>query len=198
MSDEEERALEEQYRKASMAPSAPAPADCPGCRGIEELGQPPQRPREMCGYGVAESIYFRQPSEAPLHHEDRFFHSIENQQPEQVYGPRKFRVYREWRPLNCGWLSQPSLIVLSNKETSQWRYIPTEEESKRVMSRVFEVAWKSAVEAGRGSEECYLVHPKCSTRFTPRQADGLMIRCPTAPDEGALAYLLAFPGETNG
>ena len=127
---------------------------------------------------VVETVYYQRGAEPGLIAEARFSRMVVTD--EQPYC-RRFCADEEWRPLDLGWLADPGLLVLENRE-GRFQANPSAEERAEVESRVLELAV--------GGVPFLAVRPGETARFEPVAAAGLQVRCRRGR---AQAYLVVLP-----
>ena len=99
---------------------------------------------------------------------------------EQAY-TRKLKVTQEWQPIDIGWLTSLSLLLITNEE-GKYTTQPSEEEKLAISQRVLEVGIK--VEGGYplsvtypGPTPIFLIGPGDSFSASPCNCKSLYLRC---------------------
>lgn len=99
---------------------------------------------------------------------------------EQAY-TRKLKVTQEWQPIDTGWLTSLSLLLITNEEGKHTTQ-PTEEEKLAISQRVLEVGIN--VEDGYplsvacpGPTPVFLIGPGDSFSASPYDCSSLYLRC---------------------
>jgi len=99
---------------------------------------------------------------------------------EQLY-ERRLVATEEWKPIDCGWIDQSSLIVIKNIEGKFLQKNPTEEERKEAEAKVLEVSFADTL-----SSDVWLIRPGEAFSGSPSNVKRLCIRC----RKGAAKYIL--------
>lgn len=118
---------------------------------------------------VIDVLYYQPPDNAnPSQHESRFVRPLLSD--EQVY-QRKFKVGSDkWQLIDTGWVTTPSMVIISNDEGRNLQAIPDELESKAIKSRI--------VKLGFGvSSGVMIIPPGESIRFCPSDSKEVVLRC---------------------
>lgn len=116
---------------------------------------------------IVEQVSFISPEDPPKSDENRW--SIPISSDEQPYG-RKTRATPEWKPLDCGWVKECSVLIIYNLEGKNRQKIPTEEEKAETASKVLELALDGTHIAS------IAIPPGSSIRITPIDCTAISIR----------------------
>lgn len=117
---------------------------------------------------VIEKVYHQLPGEQPTATEHQFVRQLRSD--EQPFS-RKFKVPREWKPLDLGWIECAGMLTIRNEEGRHPVVIPTHEQRADIDLRVIEVAFDE------GAEPALVVLPGESCRFHPARLRDVRVRC---------------------
>lgn len=95
--------------------------------------------------------------------------SRELETDDQVY-KRNLTATKEWRPLDCGWLDDCSMLVIVNNE-GKFTVNPTDEEQEEASEKVLEVCYDYT------TSYYWLIPVGESMQAYPSDASKLFIRC---------------------
>jgi hypothetical protein len=122
-------------------------------------------------------VIYHQPVDLPpttmLGDAVRFSRELESD--EQPY-ERRMLATENWKPLDCGWISEVGMLLLRNDE-GFFSVRPTPEQRAEVALRVIELAFSSTFVTPGSDGERILVPPGESCRFFPKDAKSLRVRC---------------------
>lgn len=90
---------------------------------------------------VVENIVHQGPHQEPLPIESRYLRWLET--TEQPY-IRRLSITEQWVQLDCGWLTEASVLVIHNDE-GKLAHVPSPEEAQTLRSRVIELAVEEEV-----------------------------------------------------
>ena len=116
---------------------------------------------------VVEQVYHQILNEQPHLVESRFSRGL--QSDEQAY-ERRLKVDEGGMPLDCGWLTEASQLLIINEEGRNLQVIPTDEERKELAKKVLEIFF------GDRPDNCWLVPPGESMRACSNTLHALKIR----------------------
>ena len=164
----------------SVTTDAPPPVKS---RLVPVTAAPRSRPRVT----VVEQAYYQSPDDQPRCVETRYSQDLETD--EQPY-LRLMKVPGEWTKLDCGWIEEASLLILTNEEGRIGTVIPSREEREASALRVVEVGWEVAAppEGPRSMHSpertppppivpVLTVPPGRSIRVTPQLLRAMRLRC---------------------
>ena len=116
---------------------------------------------------VVESVYFHPVGRDPRVIDCRW-HLLLRTSGEQPY-ERYLRAKPEWQPLDTGWVEEVGMLVIQNEEGDQSLTNPQDGASDVVIEVAFE---------GARDGDSFLIYPRESLRFRPRNKANLRVRCP--------------------
>lgn len=91
---------------------------------------------------------------------------------EQMYGPRNLTATEEWQSLDLGWVPEPGLLHIQNREGQNFQVNPTPEERADIAKRILEVSYSPLSQGVDG----WLILPGESMRGYPTNPGKLFIR----------------------
>lgn len=121
---------------------------------------------------VVETVYHQAPGQQPTSVECRHTKSLDSD--EQPY-TRRVKVGQEWQALDCGWLEEASLLVLSNAK-EQFAVNPTDEQRQEAEARVVEVGIAAEDDDTRITP-LFLIAPGDTFRGQPLGVKAIKLRC---------------------
>ncbi len=116
---------------------------------------------------VVGAVYYETPDAQPDGVQYVFSRGLETD--DQVY-KRNLTATEEWRPLDCGWLPNPGMLLIVNNE-GKFSVNPTDEERKEAVRKVLEVCYDYT------TSYCWLIPVGESMQAYPSNAQKLFIRC---------------------
>lgn len=125
------------------------------------MAEPPSR------VTVVEQVYHQILNGQPHLVESRFSRDLESD--EQAY-ERRLKVGEAGVPLDCGWVTKASQLLIINEEGRNLQVNPTDEERKKLSEKVLEVYYVQSLTSP------WLVLPGESMRGCPSTLEGLRIR----------------------
>lgn len=155
----------------------------PPSKMVPVTAAPRSRPRVT----VVEQAYYQSPDDQPRVVETRYTQDL--QSDEQPY-LRVMKLTEEWKPIDCGWIEDASLLILTNEEGRVGTVIPPREEQDAAALKVVEVGWEvGAPPTGPRTMHspeipppppivpCIAVPPGKSVRITPQLLRAMRLRC---------------------
>lgn len=120
---------------------------------------------------VVETVYCQPPDTPGVANETRYSKFLETD--EQIYGPRRMISGEEWKPLDCGWINEASMLTITNEEGKHLQKNPTQEEQAVINARIIELGVITGVETVPFAK----IPPRESLRLTPTNLSRWVIRC---------------------
>ena len=114
---------------------------------------------------------------------------------EQAY-TRKLKVTQEWQPIDIGWLTSLSLLLITNEE-GKYATQPSEEEKLAISQKVLEIGFQGKVNYPPAYDlsslfptPVFLIGPGDSFSASPCDCESLYLRCQSGV---AKVTINAFP-----
>lgn len=142
----------------------------------------PVAEQRRCRMGVIDTAFLAIPGEQTDSVEVRW--STEVSDVDQLWKRRLLATEDEWKPIDKGWVDEPSMIILQNEEGKNLQVRQTQEQVDELKARVVEVSLR-----GDGTADL-LVPPLDSVRFRAVNLDRVRVRCAKGK---ALCKVSVFP-----
>ena len=153
-----------------------------------------QRTHELkANLTVLSTTYYQPPNEQPISDERRYSKwLLTDEQPYQ----RKLKVGPKWTRLDTGWLTECSLVSITNLEGKFTQRIPTQEERDAASARIVEIAFLPPSEYCPDKEllirhgPSILIPSGEERNFTPVRLTSVYVRCEAGE---AKCSLIVYP-----
>ena len=137
---------------------------------------------------VVEMVYYQAPDDAPTSSESRFSYQTQTSEQPCV---RRGKATTAWHPIDTGWLTECSQLVIKNREALPNHIQPTAAQREELAGKIIEVScglsgpedpaknrtMHSPPPAPPGRLAFTVIHPGTSVRLQPPLLGQLYIRC---------------------
>ncbi|MFA5056488.1 MAG: hypothetical protein WC485_00105 [Opitutaceae bacterium] len=117
---------------------------------------------------IVEHVYHQRQGGEPVEFVTRCSRKLNSDEQPYI---RELLITEKWMALDCGWVNNPGLLLIRNKEGDTPGKIPTPAEASELAQRIIQVAFDA-----NDSDASWLIMPGESMRAVPRNASRLSIR----------------------
>jgi hypothetical protein len=151
---------------ASPSPGQPVPPD--RVRSDVQLMVP-----KTGRIAVVEMVSFNSPGISSHSTDTRFVRHLKSDEQPYI---RQLTIGEDWQPLDLGWVKNPSMIIIENREGSFMQVQPTREEREEAAKKVVEIGIRNGETEATWPD--WLVRPGENFRGSPSFIDTkIEIRC---------------------
>jgi hypothetical protein len=150
---------------------------------VNDPGPPPgwkgkHAPRETKSrLTVVEMVHHAGPNFSPTTADSRFARIVDSDEAPYVR-PQGFKVGKDWKPLDLGWLTDlPCGMLVIRNEMERFTVAPTQEQLQAARSKILEVTFTVFTRADDPPSTAMLVGPGESCRFMPYDPTAIRVRC---------------------
>lgn len=129
---------------------------------------------------IVDTIYYQQGGDSTVSADSRYTRWMDSE--EQHYN-RQLKIGMEWEKLNVGWISDCGMLMIKNREGTNQKVHPSEEEKEDTANKVLEigVVLPELPEVPSKTIPFAIVLPGESLRFHPYKVGNLYVRCKHGP-----------------
>jgi hypothetical protein len=118
---------------------------------------------------VVETVYHQQLGDQPLPVTTRFVRNLSSQEQPYV---RKLTLGPEWVPLDTGWITEASYVIIANEGNGPITKNPTDEQIQEEANRLIDISFM-----GEDPHPCMTIPSGESLRMCPVDLTMIKIRC---------------------